>query len=101
MAGEGDKIKADFKQSTFFGAPLSPAQLRKRESSYVPALDKEGQIDRLILSLMNGQLSLGDIAHRVANDFPDRFKSWQDALTRAGELSLKYSNRSGLSHTSQ
>lgn len=101
VAGEGDKIKADFKQSTFFGAPLSPAQLRKRESSYVPALDKEGQIDRLILSLMNGQLSLGDIAHRVANDFPDRFKSWQDALTRAGELSLKYSNRSGLSHTSQ
>jgi hypothetical protein len=48
---------------------------------------------------MNGQLSLGDIAHRVANDFPGRFKSWQDALTRVGELSLKYSNPSGPSHT--
>jgi type I protein arginine methyltransferase len=95
------KVKADFKQSTFFGAPLSLDQLRKRESSYVPALDKEGQIDRLILSLMTGEHSLGDIARRVANDFPDRFKSWQDALTRVGELSLKYSNRSGLPHTSQ
>ncbi|HEX5734967.1 MAG TPA: 50S ribosomal protein L11 methyltransferase [Blastocatellia bacterium] len=101
VAGQGDEIKADFKQSTFFGAPLSPNQLRKRESSYVPALDKEGQIDRLILSLMNGQNSLSDIAHTVATDFPDRFKSWQDALNRAGELSVKYSNRSGLSHASQ
>ena len=101
VQGQGDQIKADFKQSTFFGAPLSPAHLRKRESSYVPALGKEGQIDRLILSLMNGQQSLGDIARRVANDFPDRFKSWQDALTRVGEISLRYSDRSGLSHTSQ
>jgi protein arginine N-methyltransferase 1 len=99
VAGEDDKIKADFKQSTFFGAPLSIEQLRRRESGYLPALDEEGQIDRLILSLMNGQLSLGDIAHRVANDFPGRFKSWQDALTRVGELSLKYSNPSGPSHT--
>lgn len=101
VLGEGDKVKADFKQSTFFGAPLSLDQLRKRESSYVPALDEGGQIDRLILSLMDGRHSLGEIAHRVANELPDRFKSWQDALTRVGELSLKYSNRPGPSHTSQ
>ena len=95
------KVKADFKQSTFFGAPLSIEQLRKRESSYVPSLDEYGQIDQLILSLMTGQLSLNEIAHRAANDFPHRFKSWQDALTRVGELSLKYSDPSGLSRTSR
>ena len=96
-----NEIKADFKQSTFFSVPLTLEQLRKRESSYVPELDKEGQIDRLILSLMTGERSLGEIARRVANDFPDRFKSWQDALTRVGELSLKYSNSSASFHTSQ
>lgn len=101
VQGQGDKIKADFKQSTFFGVPLSPDQLRRRESSYVPSLDKEGQIDRLILSLMNGQNSLSGIAHRVANDFPDRFKSWQDAMSRVGELSVRFSNRPGPTHTSQ
>lgn len=94
-----NEIKAEFKQSTFFGVTLSPARLRKRESGHVPALDEEGQIDLLILSLMTGEHSLGDIARRVANDFPDRFKSRQDALTRVGELSLKYSNRPGLPRT--
>ena len=101
--GQGDpaKVKADFKQSTFFGAPISLERLCKRESGYVPVLDEDGQIDRLILSLMSGERSLGEIARNVANDFPDRFKSWQDALTRVGELSLKYSNGSGRSHNSQ
>jgi protein arginine N-methyltransferase 1 len=101
VLSQGDKVKADFKQSNFFGAPLSPLQLRKRESGYVPVLDKEGQIDRLVLSLMTGEHTLGEIARRVANEYPDRFKSWEDALTRVGELSLKYSNRSGLPRASQ
>ena len=89
VLGQGDEIKADFKQSTLFGAPLSIEQLRRRESGYLPALDEEGQIDLLVLSLMTGQNSLGDIAHRVAKDFPGRFKSWEAALARVGELSLK------------
>jgi protein arginine N-methyltransferase 1 len=103
VLGQGDpaKVKADFKQSTFFGAPISLERLCKRESGYVPVLDEDGQIDRLVLSLMSGERSLGEIARSVANDFPDRFKSWQDALTRVGELSIKYSNGSGRSHNSQ
>src|SRR5437762_2972018 len=32
------RLKAHFRQSTFFGAPLSPAQLRKRRGSYQPRL---------------------------------------------------------------
>ena len=93
VTGQGDptEVKADFKQSTFFGAALSLEQLRKRESNYVPALDEEGRVDYLILSLMNEQASLGEIAHRVSDKFPNRFKSWNDALTRVGELSIKYS----------
>jgi len=89
--GGASEVKADFKQSTFFGAPLSLEQLRKLESSYVPALDEEGRIDYLILSLMNEQVSLGEIAHRISDKFPNRFKSWNDALTRVGGLSIKYS----------
>ncbi len=89
--GGASEVKADFKQSTFFGTPLSLEQLRKLESSYVPALDEEGRIDYLILSLMNEQVSLGEIAHRISDKFPNRFKSWNDALTRVGGLSIKYS----------
>ena len=89
--GDPGRIKADFKQSTFFGVPLSPVQLRKRAAGHVPVLDEDGQIDRQILALMDGEISLGEIARRIQDLFPARFASWRDALTRVGELSKKYS----------
>jgi protein arginine N-methyltransferase 1 len=88
--GDPRKIRADFRQSTFFGAPLSPEQLRRLASDHVPYLNLEGKIDGLVLSLMNGQSSLEEIARRVAEQFPERFTGWTDALTRVGELSQKY-----------
>jgi type I protein arginine methyltransferase len=86
-----ERVKADFRQSEFFGAPLSPAKLRKRAASHVPELNEEGRIDRLILALMNDGKSLGDIARELSAQFPERFARWQDALTRVGELSVRYS----------
>ena len=85
------KVKADFKQSTFFAVPLSSAQLRKRAASHVPTLNEEGQIERFILSQMDGSTSLEEIARRALHEFPGRFAKWHDALTRVGELSLKCS----------
>lgn len=86
----GGQVKADFRQSTFFSIPLSPAKLRQMAADHVPTLAKDGQIDRLIMELMDGQTSLGDIASRLLAEFPQRFASEGEALTRVGELSLKY-----------
>lgn len=88
--GEADRVKADFRQSTFFGAPLSLASLRKRGAGYRPVLDKAGQVDRLMLSLMDGQATLDEIARRALQEFPGRFAGWSEALTRAGELSVQH-----------
>jgi type I protein arginine methyltransferase len=82
---------ANFKQSTFFGAPLSLAQLQKQRADYRPTLSQEGQIDCFILTQMAHACSLGDIAHLVVAEFPHRFATWQAALTRVGDLSRKYS----------
>jgi protein arginine N-methyltransferase 1 len=89
--GHLGQIKANFKQSTFFGAPLSPAQLRKQAASHVPALNEDGQIDHFILKLMSSSTVLNDIAREVSAQFSTHFPRWQDALTRIGELSQKYS----------
>jgi len=83
--------KAHFSQSTFFGVPLSPAQLRKQAENYVPRLNEDGEIDRLILTLMNGEVPLREIARRVADRFPSRFGSPRDALNRVGGLARQYS----------
>lgn len=84
-------VKATFKQSTFFGVPLSLAQLHKQSASHVPRLNVEGEIERFILSLMDGKSALEEIARRLSLRFPDRFANQTEALTLAGEVSLKYS----------
>jgi protein arginine N-methyltransferase 1 len=89
--GHPEQIKANFKQSTFFGEPLSPTQLRRRSASHVPTLNENGQIDCLILELMSEGTSLGDIACKVSSQFSTYFAQWQDALTRVSDLSQKYS----------
>ena len=57
-------VKAQFKQSTFYGSPMSPTTLRKRAASHVPTVAEDGEIDRHILMLMDGNTPLNDIAAR-------------------------------------
>ena len=85
----GTGVKS-FRQSTFHGLPLSPDRLRTRADSFVPALNRQGEIDRAILSLFGTGRTLGDIAAGVATAFPDRFKDWKSALDRVGKLSGTY-----------
>lgn len=89
--GDQRRVKVAYNQSSFFGMPLSLPQLRKRAAGFTPGLNQEGEIDRQILEMMRGGCSLGEIARQTREKFPDRFASENEALTRAGELSLKYS----------
>jgi ribosomal protein L11 methyltransferase PrmA/PRMT5 arginine-N-methyltransferase len=91
VRSDSKDLKAEFKQSTFFGMPLSAGKLRKQATNHIPTLDEEGQIDRFILTCMDGRMSLRDIANAVSARYSSHFKNWQDALTRVGELSKRYS----------
>jgi type I protein arginine methyltransferase len=84
--------KAHFKQSTFFGAPIAAAQLRKRAAGHVPVLNDDGEAERLILSMMDGRNSLQQIAEQLCVRFPSRFQRWEDALSAVGRTSLRYSD---------
>jgi type I protein arginine methyltransferase len=86
-----DGNKRHFKQSTFLGAQLSPSTLRKRAGDFVPTLSEEGEADRCLLQAMDGKASLQQIAEAAAKRYPKLFPRWQDALTRAGELSARFS----------
>ena len=83
------RVKAAFKQSNFFRK--SSASLPKLAENHVPRLNEDGQLDRFILAKMDGAVSLGDLARQVMVQFPNRFATWYEALSRVGELSKKYS----------
>jgi protein arginine N-methyltransferase 1 len=83
--------RAQFQQSSFYGIPLDPSQLRKRSAQYVPTLDEDGQIDRFVLNAMAGEATVEMIAADVVARFPKRFPSLQDSLNWVAALSAKYS----------
>ena len=84
-------VRADFRQSTFFGVPLAASQLRKRAAEHRSELNEDGQIDRFILTLMDTATSSGDIARKLAQQFPRRFPDWGAALTHVADLAQRYS----------
>ena len=85
-----DLEKASLLQSTFFGAPLAPAQLRKRAADYRPQLTEEGRIARFILEAMTGGAPLAEIARTLSAEFGGRFQDPRDALAVVGDLSQRY-----------
>jgi protein arginine N-methyltransferase 1 len=85
------RLIANFKQSTFLGAPRSLSQLRKRAGTYLPRLNDDGEIDSFVLANMNGSTSSEEIARQVATRYPNRFVTINEALNRVGELAQEYS----------
>jgi type I protein arginine methyltransferase len=87
---EPDLVKADFKQSTVpEGAPAGWPS--RGDSDRVPTLGHGGELDRFILTRMDGATSLGEIARQVWLGYGGRFSTWRDALTYVGDLSDRYS----------
>ena len=84
------ETRADFHQSSFFGAPLSPATLARRSADHVPTLNEDGRLDRLILELLDEHAPLGRIADEVFAKFPGRLATREAALARVADLSTRY-----------
>lgn len=55
----------------------------------MPSLDRMGEVDLFLLSLIDRSNTLEEIAHQAAERFPDYFKTWKNTLTRSSELSKK------------
>ena len=91
----GQEIKANFNQSSLNSHPLSLASLKRCEADYIPAPSEDTRIDALILSKIDGCISLRQMAHDLAAKFPSRFNSWEDALVRVGEVTAQYAERNG------
>jgi len=87
-----EQKKADYKQSSFDGIPISLTNLRKRAANYKPALNEDGVVDHQIMNMMEQGLILEDITHRIVEQFPERFRDFSQALAYVGDLSIKYSH---------
>ena len=85
--------KARFRQSTFYGAPLMPARLAKGAAAHAVLLDEDGQVERFILQAMDGTVPNQEIASRVMERFPGRFRQFNEALGRVGSVARRFAAR--------
>ena len=86
----GGKRTKHFRQSTFFSEPLSAEALRRRASSHRPLPSQAAALDQVILSMMDGTHTLGEMADRLMELFPGKFTAHKDALTRVANFTEKY-----------
>src|SRR5258708_31549720 len=90
LKGSGDP-RIHFEQSQLTGEVLSAAQLNRLASDYIPHLSEEGRMRRRTFEIMDGKVSLEEIARQLATEFPERFPRWEHALAFAGAISREYS----------
>jgi len=89
--GNSGTVEAEYRQSCFAGMLLSPERLRKRANTFTPQPNEASRVDRRILELMDEKLTVGEIADKILAEFPSSFKDVYAALSRAGDLSDRYS----------
>lgn len=91
VQGRKADVKARFDQSDFSSFPVSTASLRKWAETFVPRCNGDASVDTFILKAMDGQVSVGEIASRLAQFFPDKFQFRSQALDRVARISQAYS----------
>ena len=84
------QARASFKQSTLYGVPLSPEQLRKQSAAYKPKLTEAGQVRSFIMESMTGDNSLEETARQLVERFPHRYADWKVALDDVTAVSLEF-----------
>ena len=88
-AGSGGP-EVSVRQSSFGATVMSPDSLRTRAGDYVPPARNDHEVDRFCLSLIDGKLSLAEIAAAAQAEFPGQFANSAKALNHVVKLTNRY-----------
>lgn len=91
-SGDQTKPKAQFNQSVLASMFIEPDVVLKQSEYFVPKRNENAQIDMLIFNSMDGEAMHGDIADTLVEKFPEKFKTFEDALEYTASFSLRYSD---------
>lgn len=84
-------LKAEFQQSTLRGMFIAPKTILKGSEYFVPTQNSEAKIDAFILNKIDGEMMNGDIAEELQTNFPEKFKTFDEALEKVSQLAQRYS----------
>lgn len=79
--------------STLKSTPIDAELLSWSTSSRTPSLSPDGLVARALLAAIDGKATVGDLAARLAKDFPDRFASPDQAIAPIMKILGRYGLR--------
>jgi len=88
---DGNTPKAEFRQSTLRALFIAPKSILKQSEYFVPTPNTEAKIDTFILNKLDGETMNGDIAEELQTNFPEKFKTFEEALERVSRFAQQYS----------
>lgn len=88
--GRTGPVKVAFEQSTAFEGALDERQLARQVTHRRPSLNQVGEIDRFILTNLDGQATIEDIASLLRVAFPDQFETPEAAIVTIHQLAQQY-----------
>lgn len=88
-SGSGHQTSESFNQSTFNSQLVSPQRLARSSEHFRPMLSQKGQIEAVIVKLMDGKHTHAEIAQKVFDQFPLRYRGYDDALSEVTKLSTR------------
>ncbi len=77
-------------QNTLHALAASMEELKSRAGNAVPSLGQDAAIDSFILKALDGRTSVMAAAEAVMAAYPGRFKTRANAMSRVGDLAVKY-----------
>lgn len=95
LDGATQAVRQQLQQSTFFGDIESTRALHMRSQAYQPRLSRAGQIDAAVLQWMAEGQTLRDIAQHLMQQYAAEFPNEIEAMTKAGDMSVKYGEYHG------
>ncbi|HTR63156.1 MAG TPA: 50S ribosomal protein L11 methyltransferase [Candidatus Binataceae bacterium] len=84
-------VRRHHNQSTFMGTLIGRRKMQRRSEAFVADPGEEWAVDKSAMGLMQARASLGEIATALFAQYPGRFKTWNEALTKAADLAERYS----------
>jgi type I protein arginine methyltransferase len=84
------RVKAELTQSTLFALPLSAASLHRLAETAAPSLTPHGRAVGFVLTRTDGRRTLAELSRETAEQFPELFRSAEEALRFVTETTQKH-----------
>jgi hypothetical protein len=79
-----------FTQSTIWGFPQAPGELHKLLPAAAPRLSLKGKAELFILSLLNGEKTVGEIQQELLKRYPDLIRDIEQAAAFVQEVVMRF-----------